>query len=306
MSLRRGIFLSAFSGCLLWGVSLSGAGAAPARRGVPPQPPEKRFDIMEELKKSPFEFKREKYGKKRRDPFENPLTRLHPEAILPGLRISAWTESDQRKALRDAEALFKEIQTFAQAKQWKKAVRTNRKLEEILSRPFSIVFSDEVKSRRDRSSALRNQMIEAQRMVLYEDALEIVTKMNADFHDKSYEQTRVAFVQLQKLFPGMEFPPDIPLAKALYQRAEHLVRRSKVREELESKPLFVSGIVWTPAAQTAIVNDREVELGDLLPEGVTVKEITPATVVFQLEAETYAKGLSEGGPREAGKTGPTR
>jgi len=303
--LRGEILLATISGWILWGVTTFAATPAP-RAGVPPQPAEKKFDIMEELKKPPFKFEREKYGKKRRDPFENPLTRLYPEGVPPGVKVPSWTKRDQRRALKEAESLYKQIRAFADAKQWSEAVRTNRKLQEILSRPFSVDFADEVESLRQRSSNLSKQMVLAERRVLYEDALEIVTRMNADFHDKRYEEARTAFVQLQNLFPGKEFPSDMPLARALYERAEHIVRRSKVRQELESKLLHISGIIWTPETQTAIVNDMEVEPGDRLPEGVIVKEITPATVVFQLGAETYAKGMSEQEAYKGQKPGRTR
>ena len=292
--------LTAGVGAILFPSSLARA-EVPSQEQVAPG----EFDLEKELKKPKFDFEREKSGTQRRDPLENPLTKIVTgRGVAPSVLL---TEAGQKKLLDEAETLFTEIQSAIAIQDWKQAVLKHRRLHEILDMSFSYGFQEKVGSLKSRDETLSIQIIEAEKQSLYEEALKILSGMNSSFHEGRYSDVDRGAEDLARLFPEGKVPEGIPLGHAFLQQGEHLVHRSTVRKKLESIPFAISGILWTPAAQTAIVNNQEVEPGDILTEGVRVKEITAGAVIFQLEAETYAKGLTEEGGatvEPSGSSGP--
>ena len=55
----------------------------------------------------------------------------------------------------------------------------------------------------------------------------------------------------------------------------------------------IRGIVWTPGPRAAIVNDVEVEEGDMLKDQVFVKTIEEDSVIFEYKLETDKRVMLE-------------
>ena len=117
-----------------------------------------------------------------------------------------------------------------------------------------------------------------------------VEKMQADFDAGRHESVAASGRALLETKPAKT---DEALA-ALFARADALTRRSDARIEFAKKSLAFGGLVYkhsNPRTAVVIINERAYSIGDVLDDGVVVKSIDPAKVVFLYKKEEITTSL---------------
>ena len=267
------------------------SGVGPQAQTGPLKAPETRqpaFNLKEELEKEKIVVKRSKYGRPRRDPFTNPLTRREPEGVRRKGPIDV-PEDQQPRLLEEVKAQIENMAKLIEEKNYRAALPLSREIEDILNEvKWADQFEEDVKKLKEKFMQQKEILVAELYKSIYEQSLRITAEMNEAFLENKFDKVRQSYTGLEKLLSGVEGVDfkKFPLLEQLNLRAQKLLERAANREKLLKTKLEIRGIVWTPEERTALVNDAEVEEGDMLADEIYVREIGEDYIVFEYKSET--------------------
>jgi hypothetical protein len=257
------------------------------RPGQPAQPQTEPFDLKEEIKKEKVVVKREKYGRPRRDPFTNPLTKKLKEGAVRQRGPREVPVDEQEELLEQIAKDIEKLESLTGVGDLKVVLALSRKVEsDIEDVKWAAQFEERVEELRQKFEAQKAAITAEQRRVLYEACLKIVAQMTEAFTLNEFDEVRALYKSVDNMLKDVESLEEDPRLHQLSLHAQGLLERADNKEKLLNMKLNISGILWTPEERTAIVNGTEVAEGDTLPQGVVVRNIEQDSITFEYKKET--------------------
>jgi len=244
------------------------------------------FNLKEELEKERVVVKRSKYGMSRRDPFTNPLTKKKREGLSGPREVPEYM---QPQLLSETKAQISNLKKLINEKDYEAALPLSAEIENTLTMvKWAPQFAEEAEKLKEQFARLKNIILAEQYKTIYEQSLKIVAEMNEAFAESEFEKVRQLHRSLEKIFSsfGKIDSGRFPLLEPLRLRAQKLVERAANKEKLLKTKLEIRGIVWTPDQRTALVNNLEVEEGEMLQDEIYIREIGEDFIVFEYKSET--------------------
>jgi len=267
--------------------------SAPAAAAPAAQPPAEPFDLEKERQKAAGTFEEVVKGRRRRNPFENPLRAAARPTPVKGL-----PEEEQAKLVTEAELALGLYQAALRRQELTSAnVHLNR-LMEILAQVDEFTVP-EFRQRLERvRSALGGAAVLADRKFI---------AVKQAFEAGNYEQVAALYDDLQKFVEALPKEEKAKLAGRLAE-IKAIAQRAAARLAFSKIPLTITGVVISRPRSYATINGMVLGVGDLVrkppSEGgpvsplkmtepleppVKVAEIRLTEVVFEFQGERLSR-----------------
>jgi len=259
-------------------------------QGAPEEKSEQKpFSLLEELAKPKFQFSPAKRGEMRRDPFQPPaeLVRVRERRILAEEPLKGiYTLAQERVLAGVAEEMVEEMKERLDKKDYQGVQALRDKLAPLLATRFYDIEAN------SRLTVVRNQVEIISVALIYYDVRRYFSEMRQAFQKGEYEAVGKLYEELLVVAGKEKEPKSLKLA-FIVQAASLMDNRAAIRLEFLSQEIPISFIAWTPEAPYAIVSNKIVGTGDLVPPNLEIYRIEKERVVFRYKGEVMAKSITE-------------